>query len=465
MHGCRTLCLAATALCLGIAPARAQGPGTARPPTSDPLPQEPADPQDEARDAGLPTSIAWTFTFDAGWGSFGFANSLYTNNRPDPSGNLSDNWFEGYMKPGLAARHPIGTSEVYGKVSFVGERTYGAAPTLVGEDASSFKQEDLYAGWRSGTSLGSDTDLVDLTVGRAPYTIGHGFLVWDGGGEGGSRGGFWTNARKAWRYAAIGRVTPGAHTIEGFWLVRDDVPEAEAGNALAGANYEYAWGDHSTFGVTYLRTFADPAILFERDGMHVVHARAYAAPLPRLRNLSFEGEYAHEKNRDRLASTAWSALGAYEISHVAWKPKLSYRYAYFQGDDPDTPESEAFDSLFLGFYDWGTWWQGEIAGEYFLSNSNSVSHQVRVHLTPSDTFSWGAFGYLFRLDQPAGFEGGVASRDVAVEFDAYADWTFRQHFTLSLLGASAAPRDAAKQAYDRSKAFWYGMAFLAYTFR
>ena len=24
----------------------------------------------------------------------------------------------------------------------------------------------------------------------------------------------------------------------------------------------------------------------------------------------------------------------------------------------------------MGFSDWGTWWQGEIAGEYFLSNSN-----------------------------------------------------------------------------------------------
>ena len=38
---------------------------------------------------------------------------------------------------------------------------------------------------------------------------------------------------------------------------------------------------------------------------------------------------------------------------VAWKPKLSYRYAFFQGDDPETATNEAFDPLFLGFYDWG----------------------------------------------------------------------------------------------------------------
>jgi hypothetical protein len=38
--------------------------------------------------------------------------------------------------------------------------------------------------------------------------------------------------------------------------------------------------------------------------------------------------------------------------------------AFFQGDDPDTASNEAFEPLFPGFYDWGTWWQGEIAGEY-----------------------------------------------------------------------------------------------------
>ena len=81
-------------------------------------------------------------------------------------------------------RVPVGESEFYGKVSGVGERTYGAPPTVVAESASSFKQEDLYVGQRSGTSVGPSENLLDFTVGRAPYTIGHGFLVWDGSGEG-----------------------------------------------------------------------------------------------------------------------------------------------------------------------------------------------------------------------------------------------------------------------------------------
>jgi len=427
-------------------------------------PPKPDPPKEEERDTGLPKEFKWTFNFDAAWGTFGFANSFYTNNRPDPHGNLDDNWFEGYIKPALSLTIPAGKSEFYGKVSGVGERTYGTPPILVGESASSFKQEDLYAGWRSGTSVGRSENLLDFTVGRAPYTIGHGFLVWDGAGEGGTRGGFWSNARKAWGFAAIGRVKPKNHTIEGFYLERDDVPESKTGSRLTGVNYEYAAGENSVFGATYIKAWANRAVVRDRDGMNVFNAHAYTAPFPNLSDLSFELEYAHEKNGDLMHSTAYSATGAYQFSKIAWKPKFSYRYAYFEGDNPNTSENEAFDPLYLGFYDWGTWWQGEIAGEYFLSNSNNISHQARVHFSPLDSLSWGVMGYWFRLPQPATFGPGATSTDVAFEFDTYMDWKIKKHFTVSFIGAFADPHKAVQQAYNRTNTLGYGMLYIAYSY-
>ena len=198
----------------------------------------------------MPKKGAWTFNLDLGLGGFGFANSLYTNVRPDPSGNLSDNWAESFAKPAVSASFGVGQSELYGKFSAVGERTFAAPPSLVGEDASSFQVEDLYLGWRSGKSLGPPRTLLDFTVGRTQYKIGHGFLLWDGGGEGGSRGGFWSNARKAWQFAAVGRLKPKNHTLEAFYLDRDEVPESETGTRLWGGNYELAVGEASTFGAT-----------------------------------------------------------------------------------------------------------------------------------------------------------------------------------------------------------------------
>ena len=120
--------------------------------------------------------------------------------------------------------------------------------------------------------------------------------------------------------------------------------------------------------------------------------------------------------------------------------------------------------LLPGFYDWGTWWQGEIAGEYFLSNSNLVSHQIRLHLTPSDALSGGLIGYSFRLDQPASFGSGVTSKNLAMELDAYADWKLNSNFTVSLVAAFANPQDAASQGYGRTSNFSYGMVYVAYAF-
>jgi hypothetical protein len=193
--------------------------------------------EEEARAAppGLPAGLDWSFNFDATLGAFGFADSLYTDPKPEqPSGDLSDNWFEGSIKPALSAQHTTGKSgQLYAKVSAVGARTYGAAPTLVGADASSFDVEDLHIGWRSGTrfeSLGEDA--LDFTFGRTRYELGHGMLLWDGAADGGTRGGYWTGARKAFETAAIGRFKPGAHTLEAFYLDKDDVPEADSHSKL-----------------------------------------------------------------------------------------------------------------------------------------------------------------------------------------------------------------------------------------
>jgi hypothetical protein len=417
--------------------------------------QEPASPP-------VPAALQWTVHFDAGWGTFGFANSLFTSPRnPGVAENLSDQWFEGYIKPGLSGSYGLDSAtEIYGKVSAVGERTYGSVPRMFGEDISSFGPDDLYIGWRSANSLTIGENAIDVSVGRAPYQLGHGMLIYDGSAEGGSRGGYWTNARKAFEFAAIGRFKPGPHLVEAFYLDRDDLAESESGSRLWGANYELSAGE-STFGVTYFRVNADQAVMPERDGLDLINARAYAAPLP---SLSFELEYAREDNGDRLASTAWTVLGAYELSTIAWSPTLSYRYAFFEGDDPATAVNEAFDPLFPGFHDWGQWWQGEIAGEYFLANSNLISHMLRVHVAPSDAIGTGVLFFTFALDQPGSYADGVTEKALAFEADWYVDWKINEHFTASLVAAYANPDAAVQQAHGRTKNFAFGMAYLAYSF-
>lgn len=448
--------------------AGAQDSPPATPPSEKASPAEKSDQaKGEARPTGLPSGITWKFNFDAGWGTFGFANSLFNNPKePGVNENLSDQWFEGYVKPALSGTYQFqSSSEIYGKLSAVGERTYGSIPAAFGEDVSSFQAEDLYIGWRSGKRfdrLGENA--LDFSVGREQYTLGHGMLLFDGAAEGGSRGGYWTNARKAFQFAAIGRVRPGPHLVEAFYLDKDELEENDTGSRLWGTNYELTLGEDTTLGATYLRFFADPAIKPGRDGLNVFNVRAYATPIGRVPDLSFEVEYASERHGDLLRSNAWTVQGTYEFGQVTWTPALTYRYAFFQGDDPETDRNEAFDPLFLGFYDWGSWWQGEIAGEYFLSNSNLKSHLVHAHVSPTEAIGGGLMFYKFIADQPASIAPRVTSSDLAVEVDAYVDWKLNQNFAISFLAAYADPGKAVRQATGRTKNFAYGMVYVAYTY-
>jgi hypothetical protein len=456
MRAARASAGALAALCLLAPPTGAQEPSPAPPP---------APAEEEPRSTGLPRRLDWTFNFDAGAGAFGFLNSLYTDPRPEqPTGGLSDNWFESWAKPALTGAYTSAKSAwtLFGKVSSVGERTFAAPPTLVGDDASSFHVEDLHLGWRSGALLGS-RDLVEVVVGRAPYQLGHGMLLYDGAAEGGTRGGYWSNARKAFAFAAIARVKPGRHTLEAFYLDKDDLPEADSATRLFGANYELALGEDSVIGATYLGVLARPLASARRDGMDVFNLRVFVTPIPSVPGLTFEGEYAKEKNGDRLDADAWNAQLAYQLSS-AWKPKLSYRYAYFEGDFPETAVSEAFDPLLTGFHDWGAWWQGEIAGEYFVANSNLVSHQVRLHVTPAEAVGTGLILYRFLADEPGALAPGLTDRDVAFEADWYMDVELNANFTVSVVGAYANPGKVVEQLYGRRKDFGYGMVHLAYSY-
>jgi len=420
--------------------------------------------EDEAKPApppGLPAGLDWTFNLDAGYGVFGFDNSLYLNPRPDdPSGDLGDNWTEGMIKAGLSGVfRNAGGSEWYGKLSAVGEGTFSSAPDLVGSDATSFGVEDAYIGWRSS----GENPMWDFSVGREQYKLGHGMILYDGASEGGSRGGYWTNARKAFELAAIGRFTSGSNKFEVFYLDRDELPESDSGSKLVGLNYEYSFGEENTVGATYMKWSAKEDVRPDRDGMEVYNLRAYVAPFPSMKALSFELEWAQEENDVLIDSMAWNAAASYQFGG-AWSPKLTYRYAFFEGDDPDTVENENFDGLFTGFYDWSTWWQGEIGGGYLLSNSNLITSQLRLHTKPTETVSTGLIFLDFSLDHPESFDPTITSSDAGMELDWYTDWSITSNFILSVIVAVGKPGDAVEQSTGRTENFTYGMLYGAYSF-
>jgi hypothetical protein len=401
----------------------------------------------------------WDYGVKVTAGYFNFRNSLYVDIGPDPPGNLGEDWTEFAIKPHVGFERDTSFGAWFGEASWAYARTGDDASEISGGRASSTDFDNLYLGWRYGSV---NTGQFEIAGGRYPYQIANGLLLADGYADGGSRGALWTNPRMAWAPGGRLQYRHSGHTVDVFYRERDDRPEWDGDIRLSGVNYEWqsaarAW----TLGASYLK-FRASELEQHLDGADVWNFRVYTSPFSVP--LTIEAEWVSEDNGLLLDSTAWYIQPFWTWKKSPWQPTLYYRYAVFEGDDPDTLANEDFDPLFPAFHDWGSWWQGEIAGEYFLANSNLKTHMLRLHMSPRDTIGTGVLYFDYALDQPGSFAGGVSSDKLAREINWYMDWKVNRMFTFSFVLARNNPGPAVEEAYGRTKSFKYGMIFLAFEY-
>jgi hypothetical protein len=403
------------------------------------------------------TGTKWKYGIQASAGYFNFRNSLFVDISPNPPGNLGEDWFEYAIKPWVSFERETSKGTWFGSASWVFAGTGADASEISGGHARSTDFDQLYLGWRYGSP---QTGQFEVAAGRYPYKIAKGLLLTDGYADGGSRGAVWTNPREAWAPGARIQYLRAGHTVELFYLERDDRPELDSDIRFSGINYEWkSVNTDWTLGASYMAFKAndqDPQL----DGADVWNLRLYTRPFSVP--LTIEAEWAYEDNGLALDSTAWYIQPYWTWEEAPWKPVLYYRYAFFEGDNPDTLANEAFDPLFPDFHDWGSWWQGEIAGEWFLSNSNLKTHMLRLHTEPRDNIGTGLIYFDYSLDQPGSYQGGVSSSKLAKEVNWYMDWSVNKMFTFSFVLARNSPGPAVDEAHGRSESFRYGMVYLAF---
>ena len=376
----------------------------------DSVPPAPA--EEEERSTGLPGKVDWNFNFDAGLGSVRLLQFPLHQLRPDPSGDLSDNWVESYVKPALSG-------------------TYGLREERALRQGQRGRRADLRRpaapGRRGGLVLPGGGPLPRLALGHrarhrreCPGLHGRPHPVQDrprlpalgrrrrrrdaaaASGATRARPGSLPASPRSSR-----RTTPSRPSTSTGTRSRRARPAPE----LWGVNYELALGETNTLGATYLQ-LRGRFDLPSRDGMSVYNLRAYLAPFKRLPGLSFEREYAQEDNGDLLSSTAWNAQAALRAEQGGLEaPSSPTATPSSRATTRRPPTNEGFDSLIPGFYDWGTWWQGEIAGEYFLSNSNL--DLAPGPAAPDAERVAGRRAHRLRVpaDQPASFGPGVTSEE------------------------------------------------------
>ena len=357
-------------------------------------------------------------------------------------GDDSDYWFESLIRPGIEGSFFLANSqELYGLVDAVQANT-GSGMDAGGSNADLGDVSDLqvvnaYAGWRSGNLFGGlGENFLDISFGRQQYKVGDGFLIYSEGGAGGDRAAFWIGGRRSADYAGIVRMKTGPWAADLVYLEND--PLSDDKTRLGGGTIDYKVEDFVNVGGGIYSLDSD---IDSRDGMAIynirgsVHPFAKSSGMEALKPLIFSGEYAYEDRDDDFdEGNGWHLTASYQIEKCPWKPTLSYRYASFD---------ENYDALFYGFSDWGSWFQGEILGEYVLGNSNLDSHMFRVKVQPLEPVTVNLFYYKFMIHDAPAFE--VNSEDYADEWDLVIDWTVNEHLSLSLVGAYAIPDDAATE--------------------
>ena len=381
-------------------------------------------------------------------------------------------WYEYAITGGLEGAFALGDSgTLYGRASAIGAGSQGldaAGSDFDDRYPEKLEVEDAYIGWRSGTlfpKLGENA--IDLSYGKQKYQIGNGFFMWDGASDGGTRGAYWIAPRKAFYTTAIARLTSGPYKLEAFYLKPNDEPYTSTD--IAGGNFEYTAGETGTLGVSYLKIMDSHRE--SRDGMDFVDWRMALTPLPSDRSFSLNGELALEVNGSDSHSRAWYGETGYVFDETAWTPYISYRYAWFEGDDSNDDELEVWDPLWYGFNDWSTWYVGEIIGGFVALNRDFIMQTVRLRAQPTDALTVQLIYNYYRLVDPVSEivardlnprAANIHSKHVGQGIDLIGDWTVNDNLAFSGVVAAFDPGAAMQQYAETNSGSWW-LHFMLYT--
>ncbi|MBV5317631.1 MAG: alginate export family protein [Desulfobulbaceae bacterium] len=391
-------------------------------------------------------------TLQADLAVFAQGHSYFGNSR-EVLGKTSDSWGESLLRPGIEGRYTLPRyQKMYGRLDAVQANTFGgidAGGTNVAlGDVSNLRLQNAAVGWRSGTLFRTlDEDFLDISFGRQPYSVGNKFLFSSQGGGGYDRAAYYLGGRRAAEYAGIVRMKTGGWGTDLFYLKTDD--RANSNTRAGGTTLEYAFEKMGTVGGGIYAIKTDKPARPVREPMTAFDFRgslqpfAQSAGLAALHPLKFEAEYVYEDKEDGLpAGKGWYLAASYQWREIPCKPELTYRYASFDAQ---------YDTLFYGFSDWGSWFQGEILGEYVLWNSNLHANMLRLKVQPFEPLTVSLFYFHFTLDDAAAFTrdnmtiSPVTSTDYTDELNLAIDWAVNPHLTLSLVGAYALPDEGAVQ--------------------
>lgn len=390
---------------------------------------------------------------DGGFGFYTDFNPWFGNARSftarspialDAASGDSASWFETNVEYGLAGTRRLGDSPVwlYGAGTFL--TSFSTGQDLFRSDTREMTRlEDLYAGFVIG-SPGSDWS-ANFSAGRQSWQLNDGFLFsrFAAGANAGPYPALYLNPRTAYEMTVLGQIQWKNLRLEGFYLDPAEIDYLDSNSTYAGANLAYTSPKGLEASVLYYEAPASDTVFptafgsVPRKGLRTFAPRLGSSNLFGVKGLELFGEYAWQTHRDvPWDARAYYVRAGYTFANLPWKPSLSYRYASFSGDDPNTRTYERFDNQLSSGLD--TWVQG-VNAKKVVSNSNLNSHRIRLNVTPTDNLSL-TFDYFWLLaDETRG------SSDYGQELNLGVRWAISRNLYFLGVAGVAFPGDNLKQ--------------------
>lgn len=408
-------------------------------------------------------------SLNGGVGGFSDTNSWFGNSESfvvgeyQPEGTIT--WPEFYLEPGIAGITQLGNAPLY----VYGSATYTISATLASDifrdDTRTYGDiEQLYGGVL--VAAPDSPVSFNLSAGRQKFQLNQGFLFsqFSGSANALERAGSYFNPRTAYEMTVLANLRFGNFRLQGFFLQPNELPIADSETQYLGASLSYNNNRNLEVSLSYV-TVPESSRLYilpngetgSREGLQVINPRIRLSSLFSVEGLWMEGEYAYQfsDELDMSAQGGYLWMG-YTAQDVSWRPSISYRFAGFSGDDPNTSAYERFDPLQAGGL--SDWLQGISLGKVY-NNSNNFSHRVSLSVQPSPSLSLSLDYYYRFVDQLNNLGGNRAlqvleSRDLGHEVQFVARYFITQNFMVQGVSAIAFPGSAIRRAVSEDTDPW-----------
>ena len=363
-------------------------------------------------------------------------------------------WGEAYLEFGLGGATRLTDSDYYLFGAVSGLFGVSRGQDIFTDDDRNFLHPDkgyvgaLYANPETGNTA-------QLSFGRQTWTLNNGFLISmiAGSSNAGERGATYLGPRNTTDFSALATGEFGRTRFSLFYIDPDELEDLESNTAFAGTNLGYQFTDAFTMDASLITipasdsTYRTPSgAALAREDTTTWGARALWRPVTED-HVWLEGEAYHQTNDAfDMAANAWYGTAGYIWGSLPWSPSISYRYASFSGDDPDTDRFERFDSLMSTGL--GNWLQGMSLGKVYR-NGNLNSHRIQANVVPREgmnlTFTW----HQLRADELNNIGANPAlsqltSRDIGDEYTGTLRWGIDRNRYLQVVASHALPGRALR---------------------